>query len=326
MNGSTTGKRGTGWVFDPAFLRHNADIDHPETPARLEAVVEALDRQAFLSAMTPVPFTPVPIDILERVHPRTYTERIDNSRGHFLDPDTYVSEESPEIAQLAAGAVVEAARLVWQGALANAFCAVRPPGHHALPERAMGFCLYNNIALAAEAIRHDSSGARVFILDWDVHHGNGTQAIFYENPDVLYASVHQYPFYPGTGSVEETGRGAGKGTTANFPLSAGAGDSQFLDAIARILDRHATPFAPNLVLVSAGFDAHRFDPLGGLNVTTQAFADATRMVCEFAHANCDGRIVSVLEGGYDLGALADSVIAHVSELMTVARTQPGGRN
>jgi acetoin utilization deacetylase AcuC-like enzyme len=326
MSGSATGKSATGWVFDPAFLRHNAGIDHPETPARLQAIVEALDKQEFLSAMTPVPFTPVPREILERVHPRAHTERISNARGHFLDPDTFVSEESPEIALLAAGAVVEAARLVWQGTLANAFCAVRPPGHHALSERAMGFCLYNNIAVAAEAIRNDTPGAKVFILDWDVHHGNGTQAIFYENPEVLYASVHRYPFYPGTGSAEETGRGAGKGMTVNFPLSAGAGDKDFLGAIEQILDRHATPFAPNLVLVSAGFDAHRFDPLGGLNVTTQAFADATRLVCEFARASCDGRIVSVLEGGYDLGALADSVTGHVSELMTAARTQPGGRN
>jgi acetoin utilization deacetylase AcuC-like enzyme len=326
MSGPSTGKAGTGWAFDPAFLRHNADIDHPERPARLQSVIEALDRQEILGAMAPVPFTPVINDDLEHVHPRTHIATIDISRGHFLDPDTFVSEESPEIARLAAGAVVEAARQVWQGVLANAFCAVRPPGHHALSERAMGFCLYNNIAIAAMAICSDTPGAKIFILDWDVHHGNGTQAIFVENPDVLYASLHQYPFYPGTGSADETGRGAGKGMTANFPLSAGAGDDQFLGAIEGILDRHATPFAPDIVLVSAGFDAHRFDPLGGLQVSTEAFAEATRLVCAFARETCAGRLVSVLEGGYDLKALADSVTGHVSELMTAAHTQPGGTN
>lgn len=314
----------TGWVFDPAFLRHNADITHPERPARLAAIVESLDRRQFLESMSPILHDPVSEDDLQRVHPQAHIATVESARGQYLDPDTFVSEESPEIARLAAGAVVAAARMVWRGELANAFCAVRPPGHHALAERAMGFCLYNNIAIAAEALRHDTPGTKVLILDWDVHHGNGTQAIFYENPDVFYASLHQYPFYPGTGSTAETGRGEGKGTTANFPLPSGAGDDQFLGAIQTMLDNHATAFKPDIVLISAGFDAHRSDPLGGLNVTTEAYAEATRLVCNFARENCTGRVVSILEGGYDLSALADSVSAHVLELITVANTQSGG--
>lgn len=316
----------TGWVFDPVFLRHNADIAHPERPARLAAIVEALERQKLLGRMSPVSFESVSADDLHRVHPRMHVATVETARGQYLDPDTFVSVESPEIARMASGGVVAAARRVWQGELANAFCAVRPPGHHALAEHAMGFCIYNNIAIAAEALGHDTPGTKVFILDWDVHHGNGTQAIFYENPDVLYASLHQYPFYPGTGSTAETGRGPGMGTTANFPLSSGAGDDRFLGAIETMLDRHATPFKPDIVLISAGFDAHRFDPLGGLNVSTEAYGEATRMVCAFARENCKGRIVSVLEGGYDLNALADSVTAHVSELITSAKTHLGGTN
>ena len=326
MKGQASAANLTGWVFDPAFMRHNADIEHPEHPGRLRAVVESLEGQGLLDALNSVHFSPATSEELERVHPRAHTEMIDGARGQFLDPDTFVSKESPEVARLAAGGVLEAARMVWQGKLVNAFCAVRPPGHHALPERAMGFCLYNNVAIAAEAIRTLAPGAKIFILDWDVHHGNGTQAIFYENPGVLYASLHQYPFYPGTGSAHETGHGAGKGLTVNIPLPAGTGDSEFLGAITRILDQHADPFAPDMIFVSAGFDAHRFDPLGGLDVTTDAFAEATRRVCEFARAACRGRVVSVLEGGYNLGALADSVTGHISELLAAAQEIEGGGN
>jgi len=326
MSAPTADTSKTGWVFDPAFLRHNADIAHPERPARLAAIIESLDRQGLLGAMTPVAVEPVSAADLERVHPRSHIATIEMARGQHLDPDTFVSEESPEIALLVAGAVVEAARRVWTGELINAFCAVRPPGHHALAERAMGFCLYNNVAIAATALCHDTPGTRVFILDWDVHHGNGTQAIFYENPNVLYASLHQYPFYPGTGSAAETGRGAGKGMTVNVPLSSGAGDDQFIGAIQSILDQHAISFKPDIVLLSAGFDAHKFDSLGGLNVTTEAFAKATSLVADFAHETCHGRIVSVLEGGYDLSALAASASVHVSELITAANTHWGGQN
>ncbi len=326
MNAATAGIHGTGWVFDPAFLRHNAEIAHPERPARLAAIVESLESQNLLGSMTPLTCDPVADNDLQQVHPRSHIATVEMARGQYLDPDTFVSAESPEIARLAAGAVVDAARKVWTRELTNVFCAVRPPGHHALAERAMGFCLYNNVAVAAEAIRHDTPGARVFILDWDVHHGNGTQAIFYDNPDVLYASLHQYPFYPGTGSATETGHGAGKGTTANYPLASGTGDNQFLGAIQSMLDKHATPFKPDMVILSAGFDAHKFDPLGGLNVTTGAFAEATRLVCDFARTTCDGRLVSVLEGGYDLTALAESVGAHVSELINATNTHSGGQN
>jgi acetoin utilization deacetylase AcuC-like enzyme len=238
-----------------------------------------------------------------------------------MDPDTYVGHGSPQIARLAAGGVLAAAQLVWKGELANAFCAVRPPGHHALPGRAMGFCLLNNIAIAAAGLIADAPDARVLILDWDVHHGNGTQAIFYETPQVLYASMHQYPFYPGSGGADETGRGAGEGYTVNVPLRAGSGDNEFLAAIDFILSDHAGRFAPDMILISAGFDAHHDDPLGGLAVSTSGFIEATRRVCAFASNICCGRIVSVLEGGYNLarrGGLADSVLGHVTELVAWA--------
>jgi acetoin utilization deacetylase AcuC-like enzyme len=263
-------------------------------------------------------FDSAPNEAITRVHSRHHVLTVESARNQYLDPDTFVSDESPEIARLATGGVLAAAARVWNGELSNAFCAVRPPGHHATSERAMGFCLYNNVAIAAAALIEEAPDAKVFILDWDVHHGNGTQAIFYDRADVMYASLHQYPFYPGTGSDGERGRGEGEGFTVNVPLAAGAGDEEFLAAISHMLEDHAVPFAPHLVMVSAGFDAHTRDPLGGLNVSTKAYAEATRRVCAFAAATCKGRVVSILEGGYDLDALSEAVSVHVQELQDAA--------
>jgi acetoin utilization deacetylase AcuC-like enzyme len=314
----------TGWVFDSRFLRHNADIVHPERPTRLQAILDRLKQDNLLPRLTPVEFDSAPDEAIARVHSRQHIMTVESARSQYLDPDTFVSDESPEIAKLAAGGVLEAATRVWNGDLSSAFCAVRPPGHHATSERAMGFCLYNNVAIAAAALTDKNPDAKVLILDWDVHHGNGTQAIFYDRADVMYASLHQYPFYPGTGSTNETGRGEGEGFTVNVPVAAGADDEEFLAAISRILQDHAAPFAPHLVMISAGFDAHARDPLGGLNVSTGAFADATRRVCAFAGATCQGRVVSVLEGGYDLDALSEAVSVHVQELLdAAARAQEG---
>ncbi|MBI5867844.1 MAG: histone deacetylase [candidate division Zixibacteria bacterium] len=309
----------TGWVYSPEFLEHKPDSPHPECPDRLIAIINELQATGILAQLQPIEFGEATREEILRVHSSAYLEILDGSGGRYLDPETYAATDSPHIAKLAAGGVLAAARAVWNGRLANAFCAVRPPGHHAMPDRAMGFCLLNNIAIAAAGILADFPGARVLILDWDVHHGNGTQAMFYESPDVLYASVHQYPFYPGSGAAIETGRGRGKGFTVNFPLRAGAGDHEFLVAIDEILETHAAAFAPNLVLVSAGFDAHEDDPLANLRVSTEGFVQATRRVCAFADRTCGGKIVSVLEGGYHLTALAQSGAAHISELMSWAR-------
>ncbi|MEW5873563.1 MAG: histone deacetylase [Candidatus Zixiibacteriota bacterium] len=315
----------TGWVSDGEFVHHNASIDHPERPERLVSITAHLTHTGLLERLVEWPAIPAADEDLMRVHTRAYLTMIERSEGRWLDPDTYVGRNSPAIARLAAGAVQSAALGVWRGELTNAFCAVRPPGHHALPDRAMGFCLYNNIAIAAKSVLHADPDARVFIVDWDVHHGNGTQAIFYEDASVLYASVHQYPFYPGTGALHETGRGKGAGTTVNRPLPAGSGDKEFLGAITDIIDNHARPFCPDLVMISAGFDAHESDPLAGLNVTTHGFGVATRLVCEFAAEVCAGRVLSVLEGGYNVHALAECAEVHLEELLAAAMARHGNR-
>ena len=308
----------TGWMTHPDFRAHNADLIHPERPQRLAAIETALDESDLLAELMPIRFGPATDEQIELVHTPDYLGRLDQMEGRYFDPDTFIGPRSPEIARLAAGGVIAAARAVWSGECANAFCAPRPPGHHALPDRAMGFCLLNNVAIASRAIQSENPGAKMFILDWDVHHGNGTQAIFYQDPTVLYASCHQFPFYPGTGDARETGSGDGLGTTVNVPLRAGMGDAEFLDAIDRILNDHALAFKPDMVFISCGFDAHHRDPLAELRVTTEAFGKATRRVCEFATSAFGSKVVSVLEGGYDLEALASASVAHVRELRAAA--------
>jgi acetoin utilization deacetylase AcuC-like enzyme len=230
-------------------------------------------------------------------------------------PDTAVSAASAEVARLAAGSLVALCREVARGNLGRGFAAVRPPGHHAERDRAMGFCLFNNVAIAARYLREWEAVGRVMVVDWDVHHGNGTQHLFEEDPTVFYFSVHQYPLYPGTGAADEIGRGAGRGATLNCPLPPGAGSEEFLGALERSLVPAARRFEPEFILVSAGFDAHARDPLASLEVSTEAFAEATRIVRRMADELARGRLVSVLEGGYDLDALAESARRHLEILL-----------
>jgi acetoin utilization deacetylase AcuC-like enzyme len=293
----------------PRFAEHTPPPGHPEDPARA-AVFDAV--AAGVADVRPP--RPVTREELLRVHTAAYVDSIAALAGRAsrLDPDTFTSPESVEIAALAAGATVEAARAAWREGQ-RAFAFVRPPGHHAEADRAMGFCLYNNIAIAAAALRAEGV-PRVAIVDFDVHHGNGTQAMFYADPAVLYLSTHQAHFYPGTGDASETGTGAGRGTTLNIPLQAGSGDA----AYARAYESQVVPaldeFAPDVILVSAGFDIHERDPLASMQVTTAGCRQVVETLDSAARRICLGRIAFVTEGGYHLDALRQCLEAAIDVL------------
>lgn len=308
----------TLFVYDDAFLEHDPGATHPERAARLQAIMAHLKAQGVLdSVIRPDALEPAPERWLTTVHLPDYLDSLERAARDApteLDADTVVSKASYRAARLAAGGTLVAVDAIMRGDAVNAFIASRPPGHHALPERAMGFCLINHVAVAARYAQQAHGIERVLIVDWDVHHGNATQAIFYDDPSVLYFSTHQYPYYPGSGSRAETGSGAGEGYTVNVPLAAGDGDEAIIAAFERELRPAAESFAPQFVFISAGFDAHRDDPLANLEVTERGFAKLTEIVADIARQHANGRIVSVLEGGYALDALARSVAAHVATL------------
>jgi len=309
----------TGLVYDEVYLRHETQKGHPERPERLSAIVRRLEKTGLLARMAQLKPVAAEEKWLLTVHAPEYVEHVRRScqgGARFLDSmDTPVSKESFAAAEMAAGGVLAAVDAVVEGKVQSAFCAVRPPGHHATKNRAMGFCLLNNVAIAARYARQKHKLAKVLIVDWDVHHGNGTQAAFDDDPTVFYFSIHQYPFYPGTGSADERGRGKALGTKLNVPLPAGSGDREYKRAFEEKLRPAALAFKPDLVLISAGFDAYEHDLLGGMKVSTEGFAELTRIVREIAGQCCGGRLVSVLEGGYNLDGLADCVEAHIRVLM-----------
>jgi acetoin utilization deacetylase AcuC-like enzyme len=311
---SKPGRPDTIVFTDPKFLDHDPGPGHVESPARLDAIMGELGRAPIDGVRIETPRAATDAEI-EAVHFPDYRARLARLAGEYaeLDPDTAVSPGSWEAATLAAGAAVGAVEAVMQGRAANAFAMVRPPGHHARPAGAMGFCLINNAAVAAEAARR-AGAARVLIVDWDVHHGNGTQEIFVARDDVLYASVHQYPFYPGTGAAEEIGVGAGRGATVNCPLPAGQDDADYGAVFHDLLLPVGRAFAPDLIVVSAGFDAHARDPLAEMVVSERGFAAMASALAELADGVCGGKLVLLLEGGYDLGALAGSVRATLEVL------------
>jgi len=306
----------TAAVADSRYLDHSAGRSHPERPQRVEIlnqVVQVMRRDA-LEVVSPRSAT---AEEIELCHDAAYFDLVRRSAEfsrYDFDPDTHASPATFATAMLAAGGVLTAVEAVTQGAADNSFALVRPPGHHALPGRAMGFCFFNNIAVAASWLTTSGGLERVMILDWDVHHGNGTQAIFYSSRRVLYASTHQYPFYPGTGGLNELGAGEGKGYTVNLPMPATFGDAEYLAAFDRILMPIGRQFRPQAILVSAGFDAHHRDPLANMQVTEAGFAAMARRIKRLAAECCDGRLVLALEGGYDLEALAASVQAVLEEL------------
>ncbi len=310
---------GTGFVYDDIYLQHVTTDGHPERAERLTAIVEHLKAVGLYEKLTHIKPEPAEMKWIETVHSPVYIERVRKtveSSARYLDTmDVPVSKGSYKAAVMAVGGVLAAVDAVMAGKVGNAFCAVRPPGHHAVRDRAMGFCIFNNIAIAAKYLQQKYELKKVLIVDWDVHHGNGTQATFYDDPSVLYFSTHQYPFYPGTGDSDERGVGAGLGTTINVPLPAFSGDDVYREAFEEKLIPAATDFDPDFVLVSAGFDSHVDDLLGSMKVTEAGFAEQTRMVRTLAKQCCKGHLVATLEGGYHLKAQAMSVEAHIRVLM-----------
>ena len=293
---------------------------HPERPERIGALYEALEQAGLLSALPRVPVRTAVEDELALCHTREYIgiakRDVASGRHQLTTGDTAISNTSWDVALEAVGGVLNSVDMVLGGKASNAFCAVRPPGHHATPNRGMGFCLFNNVAIAARYAQRRHGIERVLIVDWDVHHGNGTQDIFYSDPSVLFFSTHQWPWYPGTGEPDETGTGAAKGMTINCPLPAGSGREEVLGAVEHRLKPAAKAFKPDLVMLSAGFDSRRGDPLGRFTLGDEDFAELTRVCMEIAATYAKGRLVSVLEGGYDLAGLTAASVAHVGELRT----------
>lgn len=306
----------TALVTSRIFLEHETG-DHPERPARLEAILRYLERTGRLDDRRLVEPDPADEETIALVHDRAYIEELRAFAargGGWLDADTVVSPRSFDVARLAVGAAVTAVELVLRGEAPRAFALVRPPGHHAEPDRGMGFCLFNNIAVAAAWALQRHGLERVAIIDWDVHHGNGTQAAFYRTDRVLFVSVHQWPLYPGTGRADEIGEGPGRGYTLNIPLPPRSDDTAYLRAFDEQIEPRLRTYRPELLLVSAGYDAHYADPLAAMAVTEQGFGAMAGRVLTWAQERCDGRLVLVLEGGYNLSALASSVAATLDAL------------
>jgi acetoin utilization deacetylase AcuC-like enzyme len=297
-----------GYLYDPLFLEHTYP-GHPESDARLRAVINLLRQENAFDELTALSCIPATEAELAQVHRPDYIAEVMSIAGYgggHLGADTYLTDASYDAAALAAGAAMRAAQAVLQGEVDRAFALVRPPGHHAFADHGEGFCIFNNIAFATkEALK---TCERVMIVDFDVHHGNGTQAIFYEDPRALFVSSHQMPLYPGSGHLDEVGRGAGRGATVNVPLLPGAGDGAFSRVLVEVITPLAQRFKPQLLLVSAGFDAHWHDPLAQLGVSLTGFAEMVSGLCQLSEEFCNGRMVCILEGGYDLPALSYGVL------------------
>jgi acetoin utilization deacetylase AcuC-like enzyme len=307
----------TATLFHPDFLEHDTGYGHPERPERLLAVMEALDASPRKATLLPLEPRPATVEELALVHDPyyiAYVEKVAGRGGGSLAYDTPLGARSYDVARLSAGAVLRGVDAVIAGEADNAFAVCRPPGHHATPTRGMGFCLFNNVAVGARYAQQAHGLSRILIVDWDVHHGNGTQDAFYDDPTVFFFSIHQSPLYPWTGAADEQGRGPGLGATLNVPMRARSTDADYVRMFEERLLPAARQFRPELVFVSAGFDAHEEDPLATMRLTSRGFAALTDIVRGLAEEFCGGRLVSALEGGYHLGGLASSVAAHVERL------------
>lgn len=316
----------TGIMKDKRFMSHHMGVNHPESPQRLEVIYAMLEAPDMQGHFQEVPVRRAEREELLLVHSPGYIDQLASTEGReytYLDPDTQTSPGSYEAALLAAGGLCEAIHLVHSGELDNAFALLRPPGHHAESGKAMGFCLLNNVAVGARYAQEYLDLNRVLVVDWDLHHGNGTQHAFEDNSAILYFSTHQYPYYPGSGGLSETGVGAGEGFTVNVPLSGGYGDGEYVAIFEKVLSPVVIEFDPEIVLVSAGFDIFQGDPLGGMKVTPRGFAGLTRSIMDMAKTCCGGKVVLTLEGGYNLEGLRDSVRAVLRELVGLSNTPTG---
>ncbi len=308
----------TGLVFHPDYLKHLPGKDHPERPDRLKAIISGLEKSGLLEKLVKIEASHSALEWVAKVHDKAYIDFVKKAcleGPRLLDADTAVSPESYSIALKAVSGILAACDAVMKKKVDNAFCAVRPPGHHAEKDKAMGFCLFNNVAVAARYLQEVYKLKKILIVDWDVHHGNGTQNIFYADPSVYYFSVHQFPFYPGSGSEEEEGEGDGKGFTLNIPMAAGSGDTEYIELFENLFYPEAKRFKPDFILISAGFDGHKDDPLANIDLTEEGYQKMTEVVMRLAEECCQGRIVSSLEGGYNLKSLSSSVKAHIETLL-----------
>ncbi|MEZ6077194.1 MAG: histone deacetylase [Pirellulaceae bacterium] len=306
--------------YDPIFQEHVTG-DHPENPGRLSAVMHNLHFNGFDSKCARPAWEPATIEQLSYVHTPEYiasVERYATAGGGRIEADTVVCPRSYEVARHGAGAVCDAVGQVLSGTDKNAFCLVRPPGHHALADAPMGFCLFNHVAIGARAAQREHGIERVLVVDFDVHHGNGTQDIFYDDASVGFFSMHRFPFYPGSGAANERGTGEGAGATWNLPIAANTPASEQLALFADELAQFADRIQPQLVMLSAGFDSHRDDPVGGLGLASDDFRALTKTVLEIAQTHASGRLISLLEGGYNPQALAECVEIHIAELLAGA--------
>ena len=308
-----------GVYYHDLFVRHLEGYDHVERPERLRAILARIKSSPVARHLEFVEARPAETAWLEGIHDRKYIDAILNlevADAVMLDwGDTVATPATPQAALYAAGAGVQAVRAVLDGDYTSAFCAVRPPGHHAERDRAMGFCVFNNIAIAANYLLHEGNVERVAIVDWDVHHGNGTESAFVQDARVLYVSLHQYPHYPGTGHPDMTGKGSGTGYTLNVPMGAGASDDDYRQVMKQQVLPALENFKPRFLLISAGFDAHAADPLSATRLSSAFFGEMTQMLKDSADKHCQGRLVSFLEGGYDVNALAESVEEHLKALV-----------
>jgi acetoin utilization deacetylase AcuC-like enzyme len=312
----------TGIVRHQIYLEHKTGVLHPESPQRLQAIYSMLDNRAFGDALVHIEPRYATLEEILWAHDPRYVDRVldtaEKARGRF-DPDTVTSPKTYKAALMAAGGVMEAIKEAVTTEVLNAFALVRPPGHHALRDQAMGFCIFNNEAIGAYYAMKAHGLTRVLIVDWDVHHGNGIQSIFYDNPHVLYFSVHRAPFFPWSGEVSEVGTGEGEGYTVNVPLEPGCFNADYGNIFRYLLRPIAEQFGPELILVSAGFDIHHSDPIGSMNLTPEGFARMTALLMEMAASLCKGRLVLALEGGYNPEGLRDSVEMVLWELLGQSR-------